>query len=75
METVQQFYTDSKISLYLLRDQCKLHAASWNNGKAVKYIGYLTLLSTGSTHENQSRHNRKIVDWDVKSQMKRKKKI
>ena len=37
METVQQFFTDSEISLYLVRDQCKLHSASWNNGKAVKY--------------------------------------
>ena len=29
-----------------------------------------SLLSTGSTQENLSRHNWKIVDWDVKNQIK-----
>ena len=31
---------------------------------------HLSLLSTGSTQENLSRHNWKIVDWDVKNQIK-----
>ena len=30
----------------------------------------LSLLSTGSTQEDPSRHNWKIVDWDVKNQIK-----
>ena len=30
----------------------------------------LFLLSAGSTQEDLSRHNRKIVDWDVKNQIK-----
>ena len=30
---------------------------------------HLSLLSTGSTQENPSRHNRKIVYWGVKSQI------
>ena len=29
-----------------------------------------SLLSTGSTREDQSRHNWKIVDWDIKNQIK-----
>ena len=29
---------------------------------------HLSLLSTGSTQEDPSRHNWKIVDWDVKNQ-------
>ena len=31
---------------------------------------YKSLLSTGSTQEDRSRHNWKIVDWDVKNQIK-----
>ena len=31
---------------------------------------HLSLLSTGSTQEDPSRHNSKIVDWDVKNQIK-----
>ena len=32
---------------------------------------HLSLLSTGSTQEDPSRHNwKKIVDWDVKNQIK-----
>ena len=31
---------------------------------------HLSLLSAGSTQEDPSRHNRKIVDWDVKNQIK-----
>ena len=30
---------------------------------------HLSLLSTGSTQEDPSRHNWKIVDWDVKNQI------
>ena len=30
---------------------------------------HLFLLSTGSTQEDLSRHNWKIVDWDVKNQI------
>ena len=32
-----------------------------------------SLLSTGSTQEDPSRHNWKIVDWDVKNQIKQTK--
>ena len=35
---------------------------------------HLSLLSTGSTQEDPSRHNWKIVDWDVKNQIKQTKK-
>ena len=31
---------------------------------------HLSLLNTGSTKEDPSRHNWKIVDWDVKNQIK-----
>ena len=31
---------------------------------------HLYLLTTGSTHEEPSRHNYKRVDWDVKNQIK-----
>ena len=31
---------------------------------------HLSLLSTGSTQEDPSQHNRKIVDWDVNNQIK-----
>ena len=31
------------------------------------------LLSTGSTQEGLSRHDRKIVDWDIKNQNKQNK--
>ena len=31
---------------------------------------HLSLLSTGSTQEDQSRHNWKFFDWDVKNQIK-----
>ena len=31
---------------------------------------HLSLLSTGSTQEDPSQHNQKIVDWDVKNQIK-----
>ena len=31
---------------------------------------HLSLLSTGSTQEDLSKHNLKIVDWDVKNQIK-----
>ena len=31
---------------------------------------HLSLLSTGSTQEDQSRHNWKIIDWVVKNQIK-----
>ena len=34
---------------------------------------HVSLLSTGSTQEDLSRHNSKIVDWDVKNQIKQKK--
>ena len=34
---------------------------------------HLSLLSTGSTQEDPSRHNWKIVDWDVKNQIKQNK--
>ena len=34
---------------------------------------HLSLLSTGSTQEDPSRHNCKIVDLDVKTQIKQKK--
>ena len=33
---------------------------------------HLSLLSSGSTQEDPSRHNLKIVDWDVKNQIKQK---
>ena len=33
-----------------------------------------SLLSTGSTQEDLSKHNQKIVKWDVKHQHKKKKK-
>ena len=33
------------------------------------------LFSTGSTQEDQSRHNWKIVDWDVKNQNKQTKNV
>ena len=36
---------------------------------------HLSLLSTGSTQEDPSRHNRKIVDWDVKNHIKQNLKI
>ena len=32
------------------------------------------LLSTGSTQEDPSQHDRKIVDWDVKNEKKQKNK-
>ena len=31
----------------------------------------VSLFSTGSTQEDPSRHNWKIVDWDVKDQIKK----
>ena len=31
---------------------------------------HLSLLSTGSTLEDPSRHNRNFFDWDVKNQIK-----
>ena len=31
---------------------------------------HLSLLGSGSTQEDSSRHNRKIVEWDVKNQIK-----
>ena len=34
---------------------------------------HLSLLSTGSTQEDLSRHNWKIVDWDIKIQIKQTK--
>ena len=34
---------------------------------------HLSLLSTGSIQEDLSRHNRKIVDWDVKNPIKQTK--
>ena len=33
------------------------------------------LLSTGSNQEDLSRHNRKIVDWDVKNKIKQTKQV
>ena len=36
---------------------------------------HLSLLSTGSTLEGPSRHNLKIVDWDVKNQIKQNNKV
>ena len=33
---------------------------------------HLSLLSTGSTQEDPSQHNRKTVDWDVKNQIKQR---
>ena len=36
-------------------------------------MAHLSLLSTGSTQEDQSRHNAKIVDLDVKNQNKENK--
>ena len=35
---------------------------------------HLSLLSTGSTQEDPSQHNLKIVDWDIKNQIKKNKK-
>ena len=34
---------------------------------------HLSLLSTGSTQEDQSQYNWKTVDWDVKNQIKQTK--
>ena len=34
---------------------------------------HLSLLSAGSTQEDPSRHNRKIVEWDVKKTYQTKK--
>ena len=33
---------------------------------------HLSLFSNGSTKEDPSQHNRKLVDWDVKNQIKKK---
>ena len=36
---------------------------------------HLSVLNTGSTQEDPSRHNRKIVDWDVKNHIKHTKQL